>query len=103
MVFKPDPKKNNTSSNLSSLIIDDPNVNLTSKNVQQYFTVPYGFFYSVEIKSQADKKFKTSCLSIIMKDHRAMNFTLSSYENCCTARDRIKIFAFPEHHPLLKI
>ena len=94
-----------TSSHLSSLIVDDPNCQLTSHNVLQFFSVPYGYLMSLDIKTQAagSNKIKSSSLCMITKDHRNLNFILTSFEHCCVSRDRIKYNAFPEHHPLLKI
>jgi len=51
LVFKPDPNRNLTSAHLSSLIIDDPNSQLTSHNVLQFFSVPYGYLMSLDIKT----------------------------------------------------
>jgi hypothetical protein len=40
---------------------------------------------------------------MVTKDHRNLNFVLTSFEHCCVSRDRIKYNAFPEHHPLMKL
>ena len=105
VVFKPDPQKNNTSLTNNSTIVDDPNSQLTSNNILDFFSVPYGYIFSQEIKTvvQSSNKVKQSYVCIITKDHRTLNYILPTYENCVFMREQILRYSFPEKHPLMKI
>ena len=64
LVFKPDLIRNTTSMQMNSNIIDDPNCQLDSKNVLDFFTVPYGYLFSLDVKTQVagNNKVKQSSL-----------------------------------------
>jgi hypothetical protein len=89
IVFKPDPQKNNTSMANNQMIIDDPNAQLTSNNILDFFSIPYGYIFSQDIKTIAlsSNKVKQSSLCIVTKDHRQLNFILPTYENCVYMRE----------------
>jgi hypothetical protein len=53
VVFKPDPTKNNTAMANNQMIIDDPNSQLTSNNVLDFFSVPHGYIFQQDIKTIA--------------------------------------------------
>ena len=113
--LKHDKKSKDTKSLDGSLILtnfkvifkphtDRLNKNLTEQDLQMlgrsrvrdYFRIPMGLIHSVDVRTYAvtDNKIKHSCIELVTKDQRKLQFIMRDYDEAMQVREIIKCTAF---------